>query len=144
MSHSKSIIWIHTIWSTKNREPLIESKIELELFRYISEEFYKLGCRVKNINGMSDHIHCLFLLSQNQSIASVIKQIKGSSSHWVNQNSLISKKFSWQTGYAAYSVSESIKDKVDKYINNQKEHHKTKTFTEEYEEFLAIHGLENG
>ena len=99
---------------------------------------------LKSINGMPDHIHCLFLLSPNQSIASVIKQIKGSSSHWINQKNLIPEKFSWQTGYASYSVSESMRNKVHQYISNQKEHHKTKNFKEEYEEFLLLHRLENG
>ncbi len=138
------MVWIHAIWSTKNRQPLITSEIESGLFKFISDEFYNLNCPLKSINGMPDHIHCLFLLSPNQSISSLIKQIKGSSSHWINKNNLISEKFSWQTGYASYSVSESIRNKVHQYISNQKEHHRIKSFKEEYEEFLLLHGLENG
>jgi len=69
---------------------------------------------------MPDHIHCLFLLNPQKSISEVIKQIKGSSSHYVNQTNLISQKFAWQTGYAAYSVSESVLEKTFSYIQNQK------------------------
>ena len=92
---------------------------------------------------MPDHLHCLFLLSPQKSIAEVIKQIKGSSSHYINQNNLIIDKFSWQTGYAAYSVSESVVDKVHNYIHNQKQHHAKKTFQQEYDEFIKLYGLDN-
>ena len=92
-------------------------------------------------NGMPDHIHCLFLLSPQKSIADAIKQIKGSSSHYINQNNLIVEKFAWQTGYAAYSVSQSVVDKVFHYINNQKKHHQKKTFAQEHDEFLKLYGL---
>lgn len=92
---------------------------------------------------MPDHIHCLFLLNPQKSNAGIIKQIKGSSSHFINQNNLISEKFAWQTGYAAYSVSESVVEKVFQYIKNQKHHHIQKTFQQEYEGFLKLYGFEN-
>ena len=92
---------------------------------------------------MPDHMHCLFLLSPQKSIADIIKQIKGSSSHYINQNNLIDDKFAWQTGYAAYSVSESVVEKVYEYIKNQKQHHAKKTFQQEYDEFIKIYGFEN-
>ncbi|MBL7831945.1 MAG: transposase [Saprospiraceae bacterium] len=92
---------------------------------------------------MPDHIHCFFLLNPQKSIADVIKQIKGSSSHYINQNNLIADKFAWQTGYAAYSVSESGVEKVFEYIKNQKQHHTMKTFQQEYDEFLKLYGLNN-
>lgn len=91
---------------------------------------------------MPDHIHCLFLLNPQKSIAEVIKQIKGSSSHLINQSNLISDKFSWQTGYAAYSVSESVLEKVFLYIKNQKAHHRKKSFQQEYDEFIKLYGFE--
>ncbi|MCO5230789.1 MAG: transposase [Chitinophagales bacterium] len=92
---------------------------------------------------MPDHIHCLFLLSPQKSISQVIKQIKGSSSHFINENNLISEKFAWQTGYAAYSVSESVVGRVFHYINNQKQHHAKKSFQQEFEEFIKIYGIES-
>jgi len=143
MPHSFNKIWIHAIWATKNRAPLIQQPIENELYQFISEQLHEQGCPVRAINGMPDHIHCLFLLNRQKSTAEVIKQIKGSSSHYINQNDLITDKFAWQTGYAAYSVSESVVDKVFKYILNQKQHHSKKTFQQEYDEFLKIYGFEN-
>ncbi len=93
---------------------------------------------------MPDHVHELFLLNPKKDIASIIKQVKGSTSHWVNQNNILSEKFAWQTGYASYSVSESVKDKVFAYIKNQKSHHLKKSFTKEYEEFITLHNQANG
>ena len=145
MSHLFAKIWIHAIWSTKNRAPLISNFVEDQIFLFIKKEFEETGCIVKEINGMPDHIHCLFRLSPQKSIVEVIKQIKGSSSHFINQQNLIRDKFSWQTGYGAYSVSESVLPKVVRYIQNQKQHHHIKTFQEEYEDFLNIFGFnENG
>ncbi len=142
MSHSYNKIWIHAIWSTKDRRPLIEKSVEAEIYNYIKKEFQEIGCRVKMVNGMPDHIHCLFLLSPQKSIAEIIKQIKGSSSHYINSNDVINDKFSWQTGYAAFSVSESAVEKVFLYIQTQKEHHRKKTFQEEYEDFLKLYKIE--
>jgi REP element-mobilizing transposase RayT len=143
MPHSFNKIWIHAIWSTKERLPLIHPIIESKIYQFIAEQLQEQGCPVRIINGMPDHIHCLFLLSPQKSIAEVVKQIKGGSSHFINQNNLITEKFSWQTGYAGYSVSESVVDKVFQYIKNQKQHHTKKTFQQEYDEFLKIYGLEN-
>jgi REP element-mobilizing transposase RayT len=123
--------------------PLIHQNIEQKVYQFMSEQLREQGCPVRIINGMPDHIHCLFLLSPQKSIAEVIKQIKGSSSHYINQNNLISDKFAWQVGYAAYSVSESVVDKVFQYIKNQKQHHQKKTSQQEYEDFLKLYGLEN-
>jgi REP element-mobilizing transposase RayT len=123
--------------------PLIHKNIEQKVYQFISEQLRELGCPVRIINGMPDHVHCLFLLSPQKSIAEIIKQIKGSSSHFINQNNIIPEKFAWQTGYAAYSVSESAVEKVYQYIQNQKSHHQKKTFQQEYEAFLKLHGINN-
>lgn len=141
MPHSFNKIWIHAIWATKFRQPFIHVSVENKIYSFVAEELRELGCPVRIINGMPDHIHCLFLLSPQKSIAEVIKQIKGSSSHFINQNNLIADKFAWQTGYAAFSVSESGVEKVFQYIGNQKQHHHLKTFQQEYEEFLKLYGL---
>jgi len=131
MPHSLNKIWIHAIWATKERKPLIHKSLEQQVYQYIAEQLREQGCPVRIINGMPDHIHCLFLLNPQKSIAEVIKQIKGSSSHFINQNDLISDKFAWQTGYAAYSISESGVEKVFEYIKKQKSHHQKKTFQQE-------------
>lgn len=142
MPHSFIKIWIHAIWSTKEREPLIKLAIEKNIHEYMHKEFVDMNCPVRIINGMPDHVHCLFLLSREKSIADVIKQVKGSSSHYVNEQNLIAEKFAWQTGYAAYSVSESQLEKVFQYIKNQKAHHAKKSFADEYNEFLKLYGFE--
>lgn len=133
MPHSINKIWIHAIWSTKNRMPLIHATIENKIHHFIREQLREQGCPVRIINGMSDHVHCLFLLNSQKSISEVIKQIKGSSSHFINENNFINEKFAWQTGYAAYSVSESVVEKVLQYIKNQKQHHHKKSFQSEFE-----------
>ena len=142
MSHSFTKIWIHAIWSTKERFPLVEPKFETQIYDYMRQEYIKMGCPVRIINGMPDHIHCLFLLSAQKSIATVIKQVKGSSSHFINEKNWCSQPFAWQKGYAAYAVSESVVQKVFEYIKNQKQHHQKRTFQQEHNEFLSIYGLE--
>lgn len=141
MPHSFNKIWIHAIWSTKQRQPLITRKVEFKIYNFLRLEFIELGCPVRIINGMPDHLHSLFLLSPQRSIADIVKYVKGSSSHSINSQNLMTKKFSWQTGYAAYSVSESQLERVFQYIKNQKQHHLRKTFSQEHDEFLTLHGL---
>lgn len=142
MPHSFNKIWIHAIWATKERMPFIHSNIERKVHEFMSEQFCEQGCPVRIIDGMPDHVHCLFLLNPQKSIAEVIKQIKGSSSHFINHNDLISEKFAWQTGYAGYSVSESVVDKVYQYIRKQKQHHQKKSFQHEFDDFLKLYGLD--
>ena len=142
MSHSFNKIWIHAIWATKERTPIIHSNVEQKIHSFITDQLKEQGCPIRIINGMPDHIHCLFLLNPQKSIVEVIKQIKGSSSHYINQNDLTTEKFAWQTGYAAYSVSESVVEKVYQYIKNQKAHHQKKAFQQEYDEFLKVYGLD--
>ncbi|MDP4953241.1 MAG: IS200/IS605 family transposase [Flavobacteriales bacterium] len=143
MPHSLNKIWVHVIWATKYRRPLIQQDFEHVLHQFISDQLRELGCQVSIINGMPDHLHCLFLLNPQKSIAEVMKQIKGSSSHYINQNDFIKEKFSWQTGYAAFTVSESGINSVFNYIKNQKSHHQTKSFRKEYKAFQERHGLQN-
>jgi putative transposase len=143
MAHSFNKIWIHAIWATKERMPLIKPIIENKIYTFISDQLREQGCPVRIINGMPDHIHCLFLLNPQKSISDVIKQINGSSSHFLNQSDLMKDKFAWQTGYGAFSVSESVLEKVYEYIKNQKAHHQKKTFQQEYEGFMKLYGFDN-
>jgi REP element-mobilizing transposase RayT len=141
MSHSLTKIWIHLIFSTKDRAPLINSSIETRVYQYLAEQLRQLGCTPKRINGMPDHVHILFRLTPLKAIADVVKQTKGATAHYINAQNLLTEKFSWQTGYGAFAVSESNVDKVDGYIEAQKEHHRTFTFAQEYDRFLQVHGL---
>lgn len=146
MSHSYAKVWIHVVFSTKNRQPLINPVLEQKLFEVLNKESDKLECRLKAINGMPDHIHMLIRISPKIAIADIIKQLKGASSYWVNHENMTREKFSWQTGYGVFSVSESQLIKVKNYIENQKVHHKKRSFQDEYTEFIKVHGLseENG
>lgn len=142
MSHSLLKIWIHGIFSTKDRASLIKPDFENELYNHIKQKLEtEMDCIVRIINGMSDHIHILFLLSSKFSIGDTFKNIKGESSHWVNQSALTKYKFAWQTGYGAFSVSESMVKEVEKYIANQKEHHKKMTYEQEVDLFIKKYGL---
>ena len=141
MSHSLNKLCIHAIWSTKDRMPLIHENVEHKIHEYLRTQLQELNCPVRIINRIPDHIHCLFYLTPQLSLADVLKQIKGSSSHYINQNDIIPEKFAWQTGYAAFSVDNSDSEKVFLYIINQKLHNKTVSFGQELEAFLKIHGL---
>lgn len=143
MSHSFNKLWIHAVWSTKDRMPLISSEIENKIYDQIKLKFMECDCTILGVNGMPDHIHCLFLLNPKRPLTEIIKYVKGSTSHFINKENIIHDKFSWQTGYAAFSVSESVMKKVLEYIQNQKIHHQKKSFQLEFNEFLKLHELEN-
>jgi putative transposase len=138
MPQSYNRIWIHSVWATKNRFPFISQFIEKEIFAFISEQFRNQGCPVRIINGMPDHVHCLYLLNPTKSISEIIKQVKGSSSSFINSNNLIQDAFDWQDGYASFSVSDSIMPKVYQYIKNQKKHHLIKSFEDEQKEMMKL------
>jgi len=135
-------VMIHFIWSTKKRVPFITPELKPLLLSHIKENSLAKEIFIDTFNCVSDHIHLLVSLGSEQTLARVAMLIKGESSYWVNKQKLIKYKFEWQDEYIALSVSEDGIDKVRKYIANQEEHHKKKTFTQEYEEFLKIHGLD--
>lgn len=142
MSHSLIKIWIHGVFSTKDRIPLIKATFEKKLYAHITEHLENdFDCSTRIINGTADHVHILFLMSQNFAIQEIFKNIKGESSHWINSQNIIKDKFAWQVGYGAFSVSESKVKSVEEYIRNQKEHHKKQTFADEYDVFMKKYGL---
>ena len=141
MNHTYTKLWTHVVFSTKNREHLILPPLEPRLYTHIHDYMLELGCVVRIINGTSNHIHILFLQSPNKSLAEIIKNVKSNSSHWVNQNELSQKKFSWQAGYGAFSVSESQVLRVHTYIANQKAHHLKEDFIGEYQHLIELHKL---
>jgi len=142
MPHAYTRIWIHAIWSTKNKRKIINGTLEPILYDFLKNQLIELGCPVRIINGMPEHIHCLFLLNPQKSVTEIIKQIKGSSSRFINQNKFLPHKFEWQIGYSSFSVSSQACDIVYRYISNQKDHHKKQTFPEEYLEFLKSNQLD--
>jgi REP element-mobilizing transposase RayT len=144
MSHSFVKIWVHVIFATKERAGLIRAYIAQDVYRELSRQLETMECPVKNINGMPDHVHILFMLNKQKALADVLKQVKGATAHWINNSGLIREHFGWQTGYAAFSVSESQLGNVDRYIARQQEHHRIKPFQEEYDAFLSANGLLSG
>jgi len=142
MSHSKVKIWIHGILGVKDRENLIDTEIENKVYNIIKSQIIEANCFLEEINGTENHVHILFLLNPQISISNFFKQIKGSSSHDINHEDLTRTKFSWQTGYGAFSISESNLEDVKLYIRNQKEHHKTMTFKEEFDKLIRLYKLE--
>ena len=134
-------VMLHYIWSTKHRHPIISKELKPLLLSHIKENSIKKGIFIDSLNCVEDHIHLLISLGGEQTISKIAMLIKGESSFWVNREELINQKFEWQDEYIALSVSESAVDKVRQYIAMQEEHHKKKTFAEEYEAFLAIHGF---
>ena len=133
-------IWLHLIWSTKNREKIITNELKPLLLKHMAANANEKEIHIDSINCTSDHIHVLLCMSPKYSLSETMKLLKGESSHWVNTNKLLNTKFEWQDDYFAVSVSESQVDKVREYINNQEEHHKKKTFLQEYESFIKKFG----
>lgn len=134
-------VLIHLIWATKNRLPLITGDLKPLLLSHIKENCRLKSIYIESINCVEDHIHILLSLGTEQAISKVVMLIKGESSFWVNKQKLISQKFEWQDEYLALSVSESIAEKVRQYIDKQEDHHKKRTFSEEYDEFLKLNGF---
>jgi len=112
-------IWIHLIFSTKNREKIITKKLKTNLLTHIIENSIAKNIYIVFLNCIADHIHILLSLGNDQTISKVAQLIKGESSFWINKNKLITGKFEWQDDYIAVSVSESMVGKIKEYINNQ-------------------------
>jgi putative transposase len=136
-------VYIHFVWSTKNRFPYLNSReLRLRVWQHIKENANRKGIFIDFVNGYDDHCHCLVSLGTDQTIQKVMQLIKGESAFWINKNQLTSEKFEWQDEYFAVSVSESILERVRNYIKNQEQHHSKKTFAEEYDEFILRYGFQ--
>lgn len=143
MAQSLSRLWTHLIFSTKDRFPFLRDKVlRGEMHAYLVEMLRIHDCQTLIVGGVEDHAHSLFALSRTHSIASVVKEIKRTSSGWIKTTSRTMSKFYWQSGYAAFSVSQSNLADVIRYIENQEEHHKRVTFQDEYRAFLKAYGIE--
>ena len=140
MSYIK--IWLHTIWTTKNREPYLRPTIRKSVFKHIRSNALKNGIYVDYINGYFDHVHCLISLNATQNIAEVLKNIKGESSFWINKNQLVSEKFGWQNDYYATSISKKEINRLREYIKNQEIHHQKQLLEEELKIMVEEYGLE--
>jgi putative transposase len=136
MPQSLSRILIHLIFSTKNRERILAPAIQTELHPYLAGVLDNIECPPLRVGGVEDHVHLLFGLSRTRAVADVVEKVKTSSSKWIKSQGAAFASFHWQSGYGAFSVSQSDADAVVAYIRNQAKHHQKMTFQEEYRRLL--------
>lgn len=130
-------VYVHFVWSTKNRIPYLNTpELRKKVWQHIKENARSKEIYVDFVNGHSDHCHCLISLGTDQSFKTIMQLIKGESSYWINKNELTARKFEWQNDYYATSVSPAKLHVVREYIKNQEEHHRKKSFKEEYQELI--------
>ena len=142
MAHSYVSVYVHYVFSTKNRQKMITPDFESRLWAYMGGIARENKMKALAIGGVEDHVHLLLSLSSTLSIAKAIQLIKGGSSHLVHETFSAHRDFEWQEGYGAFSVSISHIDDTIDYVNNQREHHHKMTFQEEYIAILKKHGIE--
>ncbi|MFZ4725553.1 MAG: IS200/IS605 family transposase [Paludibacter sp.] len=136
-------IYIHFVWSTKNRVESLETKeIRDKVWFHIKENAKKKGIFVDFVNGYSQHCHCLISLGVDQTISKTMQLIKGESSFWINKEGLTKEKFEWQDEYYGVSVSESMIETVRNYIKNQEVNHGSHSYDDEIDDLIAKHGFE--
>ena len=139
MPQSLSRILIHLVFSTKNRERILTPTIQTELHPYLSGVLNEIECPSLQVGGVEDHVHLFFGLSRTRTIASVVEAVKTSSSKWIKTKGSAFHNFHWQSGYGAFSVSQSEADKVVEYIKNQYTHHQTLSLQQEYRALLDLY-----
>jgi len=142
MPQSLSKVILHIIFSTKNREPWLEANVRPRMHAYLATICRDLGAEFAHAGGVADHVHVVTTLPRTLSQAQLIEQIKKTSSKWIKAIDTRYRAFGWQHGYGAFSVSPSQLDAVLQYIEGQKEHHRARTFQEEYRELLQTHGVD--
>lgn len=141
MSHSFTCNLMHCTFSTKDRYLWINEDLEVRLWPYIGGIARENRMKALAIGGVADHLHALLSLPSTMSFAKAVQLIKGGSSKWIHEELRI-RKFEWQAGYGAFSVSQSQVKKTIAYINNQKEHHRKRTFEEEFLQLLDKHKID--
>jgi putative transposase len=142
MPNTYTQLYIHLIFAVKFRQSLIEKEWKDRLHKYMTGIFQNNGHKVIQINSMPDHLHVFIGFHPNQSLSSIVQNVKTESSKWVNSNKFLPGKFHWQEGFGAFTYSKSQLDNVANYIINQEEHHRKKTFRDEYREFLNSFGVD--
>jgi REP element-mobilizing transposase RayT len=136
MANTYTQIYLHIVFSVKNWQCLISNNFRDELYKYVSGIIKNKKHKLLAVNGMPDHIHIFIGLNPSISVSESVRDIKANSSKFINERKFVKGRFEWQEGFGAFSYSHSQIDSVIKYINNQKKHHKKRTFKEEYLELL--------
>ena len=142
MSQSLVKNYVHLVFSTKYRQPLITATVEDELYAYLGGTCKSLECHPIKVGGYRDHVHILCMLSKKIALMKLLEEVKSHSSKWIKTKEKGLENFYWQNGYGAFSVNPAEIDVVIKYIANQKEHHRKKTFQDEYRAFLKKYKVE--
>ena len=141
MSQSLVSLHIHIIFSTRGREPLIDPDLAPRLYEYMGGVARNVGSMLVAIGGMPDHVHLLASLGRRPDVADLVRDVKSNSSRWVHESFPDRARFGWQAGYGAFTVSASQIARVKKYIARQEEHHRHRTFQQEYLAFLRVHEI---
>jgi putative transposase len=141
MPQSLANIYIHLVFSTKERFPFLSKEVRPGLHAYMATVLANLNSPAVLINSVEDHVHILLNMGRTVSLAQVVEDVKKSSSKWIKTQGPKYEKFAWQAGYGGFSVSESNVPKVANYIRSQEEHHRLKTFQNEYRAFLEKHKM---
>ena len=142
MSQSLSKLFVHIVYHIKTTSVTIRKEDRAALYAYMGAVIKDKGSIPIIINGVGNHVHILCVMSKNIALAKLVEEIKGNSSRWIKTLHPYYKDFAWQGGYGGFSVSASIHDRTKKYIENQEEHHKKKTFKEEYRILLKKYGID--
>jgi REP element-mobilizing transposase RayT len=142
MPNTYSQLYAHVVFSVKKRENLISINWKEKLYQYITGIIKNKNQKLMIINGMPDHLHLLIGFNPDCSLSDLVRDIKSNASKWINENHFVKGKFEWQTGFGAFSVSPLQIKNVIKYIANQEEHHRKKSFQKEYIQFLQESGIE--
>lgn len=141
MPQSFAAAYMHVVFSTKNRVPMIDAEIADRLYPYCGGILRDHKCTLLQAGGIADHIHLLVSLSREMSLSELVRLVKSNSSAWVRREFPARKSFAWQAGYGAFSVSHSQLDVVREYIVQQARHHQRQTFQDEFRKLLQSHGL---
>lgn len=142
MANTFSALYYHFVFSTKNRHSYISAEHESRVWAFIGGIARKNGYAPIQIGGTDDHIHALISAKTSDAPSRIAQHLKGESSKWIHETFPEWREFAWQDGYGVFSVSKSNVDAVAQYIANQREHHRHRTFQDEYREFLKKHDLE--
>jgi putative transposase len=142
MPQSFGSLHCHIVFSTKDRQPLIDADLRPHLFAYCGGVLAEKKCRLTAAGGIPDHVHLLVSLSREASVAEAVRLVKANSSKWVHESFPERRHFSWQVGYAAFAVSFSQIDRVRHYLDRQEEHHRTHTYKDELLGLLRKHQIE--
>jgi putative transposase len=139
--HSYSRVWVHLVWATLERRPLLAKTAAVKLSGHLHEYAQSKGIYMKINFVNADHVHALIDLPSSLSIEDALHLLKCESSHWVNEQNLVAGKFAWQRGYGAFSVSQSGIPNVCDYVAKQEEHHRKLSFAEELKSLVKKYGL---